>query len=178
MEQMLRVLVSGPNGCGKSEYSERLLMQVAPRYAYFATLEETPKNQEKILSHRTRRDHRWQVYEATGCVFHDVENLESLLKHQQALLLDGLAIYFLRLSKTPFTTASEWIELCRQFIIELRMLLEVSLAHWIVVDIDPKALPASCPCALVDLLEYAHSQILSIPGTRHIRFGRDCPIVL
>lgn len=89
-------LVMGPPRGGKSVFAERCVPANCSDVTYVGTLPNTPANAPTILHHRERRPKIWTLLELGGDPVRDLARITYALGLSRYVLLDGLALYTLR----------------------------------------------------------------------------------
>ena len=132
------VLTIGPRACGKSEAIEKEISNFKNKL-YIATLWRDPRYIKSIHQHQKRRDLNWNLYEVTGNLRKDYNNINSLLKdmHQPiACMIDGLTTWALNCS-----LAERSINICAYnivFFIE-KLIATHPNCLWHLVDVSPES---------------------------------------
>lgn len=88
------VLITGPQGSGKSAFAEAHLMSRFCAPLYIGTLPKSKRFQVRIDKHVERRCERWSLIEFTGQETHDRHAFEHMSKYYDSILLDGISSHF------------------------------------------------------------------------------------
>jgi len=162
----MRLLITGPNKCGKSLKAENILTSLSQNLVYIATLPRLEENIERINNHLLRRDSRWQTYELNGDWAYDYSRLYRLFNDGHPVLLDGLSIMIWQ--SLNYCSNQRRHEALRSITFLLIDLLKNSSSDWIIVDADPLQINQVLPSSFYKTIRDTHKSIKKINGIKNI----------
>jgi len=130
----MRVLITGPNACGKSIFAENLIQENENILGYVGTLPVVPMYYEKIARHRSRRQKEWKLLEISGSMAEDINRLKLLFSYGYPILLDGLSVMLWR--SCECSTNPSWHLDIERFSASFLRIISEAKSDWIIVDTD------------------------------------------
>jgi adenosyl cobinamide kinase/adenosyl cobinamide phosphate guanylyltransferase len=88
--------ILGVSKSGKSVYAETLVQDEPGSTLYIATLPNILIYEEIITAHEKRRPADWDLLELTGDPSDDLNDLRKIIEEYDNILLDGIALYLIR----------------------------------------------------------------------------------
>jgi adenosyl cobinamide kinase/adenosyl cobinamide phosphate guanylyltransferase len=164
-----RTLVVGPARSGKSLLAEHRMLSLGGELAYVATLERCSRNAGVIRRHQARRDDRWQVFELSGFPERDLRTLETALRLERPLLIDGLALLIARVG---FDTKGRPMRWLNPLVVMLRDGLSARSCPWIVVDADAETLGKVTYSLHADVVRHVHGLLAFSTDARSLAVPR------
>ncbi len=133
-----KILVLGPNSCGKSLYSEHLFSKYSCSLVYLATLEVCFENNKRIDIHAKRRDSRWSIIQTTSENEANQKLIRDISSMNMPVLIDGLTMMFYRIAKRYLCSEGkvnfDSMSVTAEMIVRA---FSLSSVDWVIVDYIP-----------------------------------------